>query len=217
MLVGCAVQPWDNGKWLSFHTLGIAWSVLGIGLVVAARQRGESSVWLDGFAAALAVMAVARGLARPVAAVATRGAGGSRVHACRHISGIRSKLCAGRHLGLLINLAAVLSWLPSETQTVSGLILANAGGLALAAAVWTAVGTGRDPTARWRDFTDLARGVALVLLAFGLTPTLAGDRADSHWLTWGATLAVVGSMMVALWDRERVSPAAGCTRPASRS
>src|SRR5262249_13177546 len=85
--------------------------------------------------------------------------------------------------------------------TASGLLLANAAGLAVAAAAWSLVAI-RTEGARWQDFTDLGRGIALVLLAFGLAPTLAGDRADSHWLTWGATLAVVASMAVALWDRD---------------
>src|SRR5262249_14884823 len=101
--------------------------------------------------------------------------------------------------GLLVTLAAVLLWLPSESQTASGLLLATAAGLAVAAAVWTAVSL-RDPESGWLDFTDLARGASLVLLAFGLAPTLAGDRADSHWLTWGATVAVAAAMGVGLWE-----------------
>src|SRR5205823_11276762 len=101
--------------------------------------------------------------------------------------------------GLLVNLAAVLLWLPTEPQTVSGLLLANAAGLAVAAAVWTAVAL-RDPDATWRDPTDLARGIALVLLWFGLLPTLAGDHTDPRWLTWGATAAVALSMYVAVGD-----------------
>ena len=90
-------------------------------------------------------------------------------------------------------------WLPSESQTISGFLLANAAGLALAAAVWTAVAL-RDPESGWLDFTDLARGIALVLLGFGLAPTLAGDRLDSHWLTWGAAVAVAVSMGAAVWE-----------------
>jgi hypothetical protein len=201
VLVACAVQPWDGeGRWLSFHVLSVAWAAVGVGLVVAARARGEASIWLDGFGAALAVLAVRGAGADPwrpwvpagLAVVAALVVGTSAV---LNRSSVRVVVS-----GLLINLAAVFLWLPSELHIASGFLLANAAGLAVAAAVWTAVVL-RVEVVRWNDFTDLGRGIALVLLVFGLAPTLAGDRADSPWLTWGATLAVLASMAVALWER----------------
>ncbi len=202
VLAACAMQPWDtDGRWLSFHVLSVAWAPVGVGLVVAARNRGEASPWLDGFAAALAVLAVRGAGADPwrpwapagLAVVASLVVGAAAV---LNRSSVRVVIS-----GLLVNLAAVLLWLPSEAHTSSGLLLANAVGLAVAGTVWTLLAL-RDPESDWHDLTDLARGIALVLIAFGLAPTLAGDRADSHWLTWGATLAVVVSMSVALWHRE---------------
>lgn len=209
VLVACAAQPWDGeGRWLSFHTLAAVWTAVGVGLIAAARKRGEASVWLDGVAAALAVMAVRGGWADPwrpwlPAGLAVAAATLVGTSAVFNRSSARVILSV-----LLIDLAAVLLWLPAESRTTSGFLLANAAGLAVAAAVWTLVAP-RLFADRWHDLPDLTRGIALVLLAFGLAPTLAGERVDSHWLTWGATLAVVATMTVALWDRNALAARGG--------
>ena len=209
VLIACAMQPWDGeGKWLSFHTLAIVWAAVGVELVVVARMRGEASPWLDGFAGALLVLALRGAWADPwkpwlpagLAAVASLVAGTSAV--------LNRSLVRVAMSGLLINLAAVLLWLPAEAQTTSGLLLVNAAGLAVAAVVWTVVAI-RVGSAEWRDLTDFARGVSIVLLGFGLAPTLAGDRVDSHLLTWGATLAVLVSMVAALWDARAMIASGG--------
>ena len=203
VVAACGVQSSDaDGKWLSFHVLGAAWTAVGIRLVIEARKRGEASLWLDGFASALTILAIRGTWTDPwrpwapvgLALVASLVAGTSAVFNRDSVRVVLS--------GLLINLAAVLFWLPSESQTASGLLLANVAGLAVAAMVWTAVAL-RDPTtvrSDLTDLTDLARGIALVLLVFGLAPALAGHRVDSQWLTWSATLAVLASMTIALWD-----------------
>lgn len=201
VLAACAVQPWDaTGTWLSAHVLGGAWALVGVGLVVTARRRGESSWWLDALGLVLALLAARGGWddpARPWAPAALALVASVVVGAAAVLTRGGSRVIAS---GLLVNLAAILLWLPTDPPTASGFMLANAAGLALAAAAWTAVGF-RIPEVEWRDALDLSRGLSLVLLMFGLSPTFAGDRTDPAWLTWGATGAVSLGMLAALWDR----------------
>ena len=158
VLAACLMQPWDKpGTWLSFHALSLSWSAVGVGLVVATRTRGKSSLWLDGFVVAIAIMAIRGAWTDPwrpwepagLAVVASLVVGTSAIF---NRSSLRVVVS-----GLLVNLAAVLLWLPSESQTTSGLLLANGAGLAVTSAVWTLLAL-RDPEADWHDLTDLARG-----------------------------------------------------------
>ncbi|MBA4188148.1 MAG: hypothetical protein C0467_09035 [Planctomycetaceae bacterium] len=195
VLAACAVQPWDaSGQWLSFHLLGCAWAVLGIGLALAVQRRVEASLWLDGMTVVLVLFAL-RGrwhgpwqpwMSVTLASVAAFVMGTSAV---LNRSGVRVAVS-----GLCVNFAAILLWLPLAAHTHSGFLLANAAGLAAAAAIWTRVSR-RNPEANWQALTDIARGVSLVLLWFGLLPTFAGTRTDPVWLTWGATVIAAGSLL----------------------
>jgi len=200
VMLACAVQPWDEpGKWLSFHVLAGAWIAVGIGFIIATKRTGVISLWLDGIAAALPLMAIRGGGSDPIrpwipaglAVVASMLMGTAGIFG-RSNPRIYASV-------LLTSLASTLLWLPFETGTVAGFLLANAAGLAVAAAVWTIIGM-RDRDVGWHTVADIVRGLVLVFLGFGLVPTLLGDRVDSHWLTWGATIAVALALGVALWD-----------------
>ncbi len=200
VLAACVARSWDDtGLWLSFHTLSVAWSGVGVGLIFAVRMRLKSSNWVDGITLALVILALRGGWSDPwrpwlpagLAMVAATVIGAGAV--------VGRSLSRVTVSGLLFNLSAILLWLPSQLQSVDGFLMANAAGLAFAAAIWTAVAL-CVPTVRSQPFTDLARGVTLVLLGFGIASTLAGNRAESHWLTWGATVAVVLSMAIACWE-----------------
>lgn len=199
VLAASAAQSWDRGgTWLSFHVLALAWSAAGIGLGIAGRRSGVT-IWLEGISAALIMLAIRSAWHDPwrpwipatLAAVPAALVGASAV--------LRRSVNRAVVSGLLINLAAILLWLPSESDSRAGLLLANAAGLAVAAAAWTLISL-REPAFALDDFKDLTRGVALVLLVFGLMPTLFGDRVDSPWLVWGAALCVVASFTISLWD-----------------
>jgi len=195
VLLACAVQPWDaNGGWLTFHVLAGAWAL--VGLVIVARNRREFSYWLDGMSAVLAVLALRGGWHDPwapwvpatLALIASFVVGSSAVlNRCS----IRAALS-----GLLVNFAAILLWVPTDPHTNSGFLLANAAGLAVAAIVWSRVSR-RHPETNWQSILDIARGVSLLLLWAGLFSTLAGGRNEPAWLTWGATVSAVLSMVVA--------------------
>jgi hypothetical protein len=200
VVAACAAQSWgEAGEWLPFHVLAGAWATAAVGVVIATRARGESSLWFDGLAAVLALLALRAGWHDPwrpwmpagLAAVAALTVGVAAVLTRGTVRVVAS--------GLLVNAVAVLLWLPTDPQTVSGFLLANAAGLAVAAAIWTNVSL-RLNEHRWRPDLDVARGLTLPLLWFGLAPTLAGDRADPVWLVRGATVAVACAMLVALHD-----------------
>ncbi len=209
VMVACAVQPADvNGEWLSFHVLAGSWALVGVGLAVVTRKRGESSYWLDGMAAVLALLALRAGAHDPwgpwmpaaLALVASFVAGVSAV-----LNRDSARVVVS---GLLINFGAILLWLPSDPQTNSGFLLANAAGLAIAAIVWTGLAR-RDPEVDWRSVLDVTRGVALVLLWVGLFPTLAAHHTDPQWLVWVATLAVIASLWQAASERGAFIPRVG--------
>ncbi len=200
VLAACAVQPWDlEGKWLSFHVLSGAWTVVGIGLIVAARRTGVSSLWLDGIALALTIMAIRGGWSDPARPWVPAGLS-VVASVILGTAGIFGRSQPRVYISVLLaSVVSILLWLPSESNTHSGFLLMNAAGLAMAAAVWSLIAI-RETEAGWHSVTDLARGIALVFLGFGLAPTMGGDRIDPQWLTWCSTSAVALAFGAALWD-----------------
>ena len=200
VVAACAVQPWGgDGTWLSFHVLSGLWSAAAIGLMVVTRRSGRSSGWLDGFAVALAILALRSGWHDPVrpwaptvlALVASLTAGAAGYFGRSPVRVYLSFLFA--------SLAATLLWVPSESETGYGFLLANAAGLALASAVWSLLAI-RAPTAVRTNAPDIARGIALMSLGLGLLPILTGERLEPGWLNWSATALVALGLAVALWD-----------------
>jgi hypothetical protein len=206
VIAACAVQPWDiEGKWLSFHVLSWAWTAIGIGLIIVTRRTGVSSPWLDGIAAALTIMALRGGWSDPARPWVPAGLS-VVASVMLGTAGILGRSQTRVYLSVFMaSIVSFLFWLPSESNTSSGFLLFNAAGLAVAGAVWSiiamrALARRASGDANWHHITDIARGIAIASLGIGLAPTLAGDRLDPRWLTWGATSVVSLTMVVALWD-----------------
>ena len=200
VIAACTVEPWDEQeKWFSFHVLAGAWVGVAIGFIIVTKRTGVISLWFDGIAVALTLMAIRGGGGDPMRPGVPAGLAvvASMLMGTAGIFGRSNPRIYASVL--LTSLASTLLWLPSESGTAAGFLLANAAGLAVAAAVWTIIGM-RDRDAEWHSLADIVRGLVLVFLGFGLVPTLLGDRVDSHWLTWGATTVVALGLGVALWD-----------------
>jgi hypothetical protein len=204
VLVAAGLRGWDvTGWWLSFHALALTWAGVGFAFF-AARGRGGSVGGVLLALSALLVLCALRGgwhdpwrpyLPAGLALCAALFVGGVAV---------RTRLAAFAILsGLAVNLAAVFAWLAWGPDTPSGFALANAAGVAAAALVWTLVRIreqSREGEGRWLARVGTAALVALGLVAFGLAPAFAGDRAHTA-LPWGAVAVVAVACAAGLWDR----------------
>ncbi len=199
VVAACTVQPWDDaGRWLSFHVLAGVWVAVVVGLMVAVQRGGVVSGWLTGFAIALAILALRSGWtdpARPwapavLALVASVAAG---------TAGYFGRSPGQVYLSLAFAcLSPTLLWLPSESDTVAGFLLANAAGLSAASTVWSFLAI-RNPASR-TPAVDLAQGVVLATLGLGLFPTWCGDHASPLLLNWSATALAAMALSVVFWD-----------------
>lgn len=200
VLAACAVQPWDaDGAWLSFHTLALALVVAGSGLL-AARQRPGVWWWLTASAGVLIACALSGGWYDPwkpylpaglsLAAGLLLGAFGLSKRSARFAFASM----------FVVNLAAVFVWVAWGPNSLSGFLLANAAGLAVASACWTLARV-RGGERAWLQSLDYAVVPSFALLLGGLAGTFAGTRTDPPALTWGVLAAVAFACAVALWDR----------------
>jgi hypothetical protein len=199
-LAACGMQMWDTtGNWLSFHVLAAGGIAVGMGLVIATRHSSRATLWLEGVAIALTIFAIRGGWDDPFRPWLPTGLA-VMASVLMGAAGIFGQSRAQQWFSVLLTtLAATLFWLPFPFETFASFLLVNAAGLAIASAAWTLLGF-RDTAAKYHSQADLIRGVVLLFLGMGLLPTLSGERADRHWLTWGATGIAAVSMMTALWD-----------------
>lgn len=207
VLLAAAVRRWDDlGQWVSFHAMTLAWVGVGTALLVTVRIVRLGAWWLTCFSMLLVLCAVRAGWSDPwrpylpagLALGAALFLGAVALHTRALVFA-----CAS---GLAINLAALFVWVSEAPDTASGLLLANAGGLGVAAAVWAVVRLRKravNDSAAWLEPLDYALLPALVFLA-GLFPTLAEPGSDPRALAWGSLGAVAAACALGLWDRRAV-------------
>ena len=219
VLLSCSAQPWDvRGDGLSFHVLGAAWALAGIGMLLVPQRftsKGLVELWVQLFGAGLILLAMRAGWSDPwrwapptLAIVATL------FHfacAVRLRSLVLEYVC-----GLSAMVVGLLMWVAWGPASFSSLSMSFASALAIASvafALWRAVRRkppGEVSDANTRRLTPLGSPlfahvgsiVSLALLLFGLIPTLHGAEYDPPLLAWGSLVAV-GCACASLWkDRE---------------
>jgi hypothetical protein len=192
-------------------------------------------LWVEVLAVGLVVLGVRAGWddpARPLVPAGTVLFAGALVG----VIALRVRSRGHEYLsGLLTTLAAGLVWVTWGPASLSSLGMSVATGLALAGAVWAGLafartgrvaeaGEGRPPEEQPGDellglpaqhphwlppFPHFAASAALLLVLFGLLPTLAGARVDPPALTWGAVAAVGLALGALVRDREARFAAGG--------
>jgi hypothetical protein len=226
VLAACTLAQWDDGNWLAYHTLMLAWTLAawGIGasglffgpmmrrweerLLAWAQVAGAlvvalamSAAWQDParhvYLPSLAVLAIAL----LVGSLALR----------------RRRLAEAVVAGGLLDLAGILAWIASGPNTLDRFVHVNVLGIALASVAWAVVEHVRrvlspsgesiatsaaDFSRPFRHGAAYAGAVALAILTgFGLLwlPDLSPLPVTGSlaWCAWGA---VVVALALSLWD-----------------
>ncbi len=205
VLVASGVSIWDEpDRWLSFHALTLMWAAVGFGFFATLNRVRLSGWWLTCFAAILVICALRAGWFDPwkpwfstaLSFVAALFLGALALRT----RGVAFAIASGA----VVNLASIFLWIARGPDTLSGFILANAVGVAVALICWTLVRIreqAKPEGGRWLTPLDTAIIPMLVLLFLGLAPAISGTRTDPRLLTWGALVAVVLACAVGLWDR----------------
>ncbi|WP_171471036.1 hypothetical protein [Frigoriglobus tundricola] len=191
-------------EWHPFHALAVVWAAVGFAFCTQLRRGGFGPVVLIIFAGLLVICALRGGWDDPWRPWLP---GGLALSAAVYLGGIaRHTRLPGFAVasGLSVNLAAVLVWIAWGPDTVSGFLLANAAGLAVATLCWTLVkirASDRREDADWLERAAAGMTPAIACLVLGLAPSFAALQPAPGALTWGALGAVALACAVALWDR----------------
>jgi hypothetical protein len=222
VLAASTAALWDRGDWLANHIWLLAWSVLGLFLLVVGwrTDRGEfrtfsaSTVWrwIEGICLLIVCLALRWANEDPgrpywpagVTLAASILLGGLALWSRRSYHVYAS--------GLLINLVGILIWSTGESPALLTFVYTNILCLALASALWTVL----ELAGRLRPTTDTTRGfllpfshaaaiVALVLLALVVSVGIfsdirSGDLYLATPLGWMALGATFLALAVCLWD-----------------
>lgn len=214
---GLLVAGWLAGRHVAegpSSSMAAAWRWLK--LLAPAR---EIEAWLAIVEMALAALAVRGAASDPLrpwwpmaAALAASGLAAGQATWRRKPQHVYSS-------GLLANLAASLFWYAQETAAVGDLLLLNAAALAVMGGFWSL--TSRwigamepvEPSEKFPPFEHAAAAVSVALIAavawlgwcsswLAGEPTLTSLRfAFDARLAWIAWAAIIGTLVIALWDR----------------
>jgi len=227
IFAACVSARWDHENWLAYHTLMIAWTLAawGIGLLgrwsghAAKRWESQITLWvrlLGGLVVALALRTAWQDPARPYFS-------STAILAVALLAGVlasrRRQIFDVILTAVLLDLAAVLAWIPLGPATTMSFLCVNVLCAALASIAWTVVERIRVATrpssesittgALALDFSrpfrhGAALGSAVALAAIALIGFFSMAAPDSipmndalGWCTWSAVVLAVG---LCLWD-----------------
>jgi hypothetical protein len=224
VLAACVAAHWDTGQWLSYHVLLAGWGVVGLATTAAGIAASSSprvvTRWAAGVGLAVVVLALRGAWTDPGRPYWSAGATLSVAVTAGALALWLRRPAYVYASGLLVNLVGFVVWLAWGTETATSFLSTQVLCLAIAAAVWSVIGTrlraGRQPAepgGRLLPFSHFAVTLALVLLGavvtLELVANLGGVPGSGGLLPWAALIAVVVALVVALWDERAVLTPAG--------
>jgi hypothetical protein len=228
VLAACTLAQWDDGNWLAYHALMLAWTLAAWGIGASGLFLGPTMprweerllAWAQAAGALVVGLAVRAAWQDPArhfylpsfAVLAIASLVGS-------LALRRRRLAEVVVAGCLLDLAGILAWIASGPNSLGSFIHVNVLCIALASVAWAIVeharrvmnpgGESIATSARASDFSRLFRhgaayagAVALAILAgFGLLwlPDPSPLPATGS-LAWCAWGAVVLALALSLWD-----------------
>jgi hypothetical protein len=227
ILAACVSARWDHQNWLAYHTLMTVWTLAACGTGLSGRWsihaakpwEGQFTLWirvLGGLVVALALRTAWQDPARPYFSSAA-------ILAVALLAGVlamrRRQLLDVILTAALLDLAAVLAWIPLGPATAMSFLCVNVLCAALASIAWTAVERIRiatrppsesittgppalDFSRPFRHGAALGGAAALAAIAligfFSMAAPVSTPVNDAlGWVTWSAVVLAVG---LCLWD-----------------
>jgi hypothetical protein len=219
VLAACTLAGWDQGNWLAYHTLMLAWTLAAWGLAIVDRKtvaKDWHNPWVQFLGLCVVVLAV-RGAwtdpARPYTSFAVLAI--SLLSAFLALRVKRPEYVVSS--GLLIELAGVLAWIAVGPDTLPSFVAVNVLGLALASSVWTVLHWIERTRSRVEQIDDrfvldftrpfrhgaaLVSAVVLAGLAAGGLLSLTTDYPlpATGPLVWSALVATALALALCGWD-----------------
>jgi len=218
----CSVAAWDQGDWLAYHVLMVAWTLAAFGALLLAWRGLSRDVTLLSLHALHAWTTV---IGLLVVGLAVRGMGNDATGPLWSVGALLAMAAlAGcqavawsRHgyvyaSGLLVNAAGIAWWIARPERSVGDFVFLNILCLAFGGAAWAIIELALrrrrppiDVRGDWLPFTHAASVLSLaalaLMIAIGLVETFASARSvPVRFLAWPALVGLAIALVACLRD-----------------